>query len=372
MKKVLINASNLHSGGGVQVAISLISELSKNIADKNATYTLYVSSIVYTSLKKLKVDLSCFEKILEINLYGLSAKLYSNKHFFYNFNVCLTVFGPFYFNVKADVHICGFGQSWIIYPDNLANKLFSPYQRLVNYVKYRVQWYFFKKYADEFVVELDHVKQGLVYNKNIDSSKVHVINNCVSNVFKDSSKWKGIDFSMVPKGRTIIGFVGRPYKHKNLEIIKEVDKVLKAKYALDLSFLFTFTEEEMERLGFNSIENFYSIGAIELMQCPTFYNFIDALIFPSLIESFSATPIEAMAMKVRVFASDLPFVRDVCKDYIDYFDPSDAEDIAKTIFDNIRDKNLDFIERAYDYVDSLPDARSRAAKSKQLINLKLR
>ena len=60
---------------------------------------------------------------------------------------------------------------------------------------------------------------------------------------------------------------------------------------------------------------------------------MDAIIFPSLLECFSATPLEAMAMEKPFFASDREFIRDVCSDYALYFDPEDPISAANVIND---------------------------------------
>lgn len=54
MKRVLINASNLHTGGGVQVATSFIAELAE-ILDRlpGCEVSLYVSNAVDSNLRSL-------------------------------------------------------------------------------------------------------------------------------------------------------------------------------------------------------------------------------------------------------------------------------------------------------------------------------
>ncbi|WMO23035.1 hypothetical protein NI374_01130 [Vibrio parahaemolyticus] len=54
MKKILINASNLHVGGGVQVAVSFITELSQILKENKINADCSV--IVSTSVKKILVE----------------------------------------------------------------------------------------------------------------------------------------------------------------------------------------------------------------------------------------------------------------------------------------------------------------------------
>ena len=71
MKKILINASNLHVGGGVQVAASFITELSQILKEQkiNADCSVIVSTSVKRSLSS-EVIYSSFSSFKEINVRG--------------------------------------------------------------------------------------------------------------------------------------------------------------------------------------------------------------------------------------------------------------------------------------------------------------
>ena len=55
------------------------------------------------------------------------------------------------------------------------------------------------------------------------------------------------------------------------------------------------------------------------------------MLFCSLREAFSATPLEALQVGLPLFASDRDFVRSVCGDAATYIDPLDAKAAARTI-----------------------------------------
>ncbi len=57
------------------------------------------------------------------------------------------------------------------------------------------------------------------------------------------------------------------------------------------------------------------------------------LVFPSLYEGFGIPPLEAMAHGCPVVASDIPVVREVCRDAASYFDPGSAGSIAGAMRD---------------------------------------
>ena len=72
IKIILINTSNLHVGGGVQVAVSFIDELSRSNHNLKL-YDLWVSEEVYQNLLKINTDLKKFNSFEVINLQGISS-----------------------------------------------------------------------------------------------------------------------------------------------------------------------------------------------------------------------------------------------------------------------------------------------------------
>lgn len=327
MKKILINASNLHSGGGVQVASSFIYELSLLASEyKKVQISILASKKVINSLSK-DVDLSNFYSFDELNVYGIRRLSKIENSLFVGYDICFTVFGPFYSKVNSLRHIVGFAQPWIAYPKNEVYERLS----LFDFIKYKLKFFIQKKIFfgyDSLIVEADHVKSALQkvgFGKNI-----HVVSNCVSSHFNISEAVKPIYENNI-EGNMVFGFLGKPYTHKNLSILPEVSKLLEENYGLNHIFLFSLTEKEMMDIGFNHINNFVSVGEITSSQCPSFYMSLDALVFPSLLECFSASPIESMSVGVPVIASERTFVSDFCGDAAIYFDPLSPKDVAEKI-----------------------------------------
>lgn len=356
--KALINASNLHFGGGVQVASSFINEL--NDIDIDIDLTIIVSS---------EVDINILDEVKKkfnnryyiADVFGFKKIKGNNVGVFYDsYDVCFTIFGPIYYKTNAKVHLTGFAQPWIAYPNNLAYKKL----RIKDRLKYKLSFYFkecFFKRSDYFIVEQSHIKDALC-QRGFLSNSIFTVSNCISSIYENKKSWLKLDYDLERTDNFTLGFIGRAYLHKNLDILKDVSRILLSKYNLNCEFLFTLTNEEMKECGFSELSNFKSVGKIDVKQCPSFYDSIDALIFPSLLECFSATPIEAMKMNKLIFASDLPFVRDVCKDAAYYFDPMNADDIAETIMLGVKSPELNFkkIQLGQEIIVSLPTARDRA------------
>jgi hypothetical protein len=70
--KIIINTANLHSGGGVQVAVSFIDELSR-METPLSSIRILASSEVHLNLECLNTDITCFASYEVFNTYGVGA-----------------------------------------------------------------------------------------------------------------------------------------------------------------------------------------------------------------------------------------------------------------------------------------------------------
>ena len=318
----LLNASNLHVGGGVQVATSIIGEISQ-FKQIPQDITVWASSSVDENLRQLGYDLSGFYKYKVVNGFGIKSLFSNMAKLIQQFEVVLTVFGPLYVLNYKGVQITGFAQPSIIYPGLGVDKTLSTKLKLL------IQKFFFKR-ADHLIVELEHVREGVLKRKIGIEGKVHISKNCLSSVYFNQEKWLPISIDMVDE-RLKLGFVGRNYPHKNTKIFPEVLRLLEKNHGLKASIYVTFNEKEWGEADADFRKNIINVGALTVAQCPSFYEQMDGVIFPSLLECFSATPLEAMAMEKIIFASDRPFNRNVCREYAYYFDPKSPEMAAKVI-----------------------------------------
>lgn len=74
-----------------------------------------------------------------------------------------------------------------------------------------------------------------------------------------------------------------------------------------------------------------SVGALKQEQLGEYYLACDAVLLPTLLESFSATYLEAMHFGRPIITSDLDFARDVCGKAAAYFDPWNPAAIKQAI-----------------------------------------
>lgn len=361
-RSVLINGSNLHVGGGVAVASSFIDCLS-HIPHRNYDIHLLVSTEIDSNLKAFGTNVGVFKSYTVTDFYGISALWKGLHRYFTDMDVVFTVFGPAYFLRPITRHVFGFAQPQIIYPDNPSASRMPYWIRAKENLKYGLQKLFFCR-ADRLIVELEHVQHKLEKLTLFKNIPIHVVHSCVHTIYHEKAKWAQVD--LTESNHAIkLGIISRNYPHKNLSLLPQLKSYLKNSLDLNVEFYVTFSQEEWRKCTeeFRSCIN--NVGSLRLNQCPTFYSLMDGVIFPSLLECFSAVPIESMMLKRPLFASDLPFVRDVCGDYCNYFDPLSVENIGNVIskyFGMSSDRRQAQIDEAFAHVQKFTDATLRASR----------
>lgn len=369
---VAINTSNLHAGGGIQVAVSFLHELSL-MKDVDFLFLhIFASTEVADALSRLNTNTNTFGHFEIVDSYGIKALFSNLNNRLKNYDVVFTIFGPNYLRVKAKKEIVGFAQLWILNFDNPISRRMSFLQRNLLRLKYYLQWLFFLR-ADHYVVELEHVKSSLIANKGVESEKISVAYNTVSSLYQDKGLWKPVSITK-NKEEFSLGFVTRDYPHKNLDILPSVAEKLELQHNLKVHFYTTLNETEWATKNETFRQHVSTVGSLSPDQCPSFYEQVDAVVFPSLLECFSASPLEALVMCKPLFASDRSFVRDVCGDYAMYFDPLDSGDIARNIAAYFKSdiNHAEQLQQARNHALSFSSAKGRAEKYLEIIQQHLK
>lgn len=366
---VLINASNLHAGGGVQVAASFFCELlDLDLGDLDVV--VWISSEVQDSLLKQGISLPDELNSEVIDTHGLKGFFAPVNRRLNDFNLVFTVFGPNYLRPSNFINVVGFAQLWIL--DSSAYITLPLLSRIKSRLKFFIQKILFKA-ADALVVELEHVRDGLYKDRIAKPGSVHVAYNCISSLYLKPETWQPLESSITSRNFKL-GFLGRDYVHKNTSILPGVKRILAEKYGLNVDFFVTFNEQEWANKPEAFRSSIANVGSLAVTQCPSFYQAMDAVIFPSLLECFSATPLEAMAMEKPLFASDRRFVKDICGDFALYFDPLNPESVADVIANYIQNQHGKDSERlalAREHAINFSSAKGRAERYLEIIRAEL-
>lgn len=374
-KKVLINCSNLHLGGGVAVASSFIDCVSCNDSSRfdDLEIHLLVSSKVDQNVRSLLVDITKFASYEVMDFYGVSALWKGLGKKLAGYDAVFTVFGPAYTFRRIKNHFVGFAQPNIIYPDNPVNKNLPLLQKAKTRTKYFFQKLFFSL-ASGVVVELPHVEQGLRGMSWFRDKKIFVVESAVHSVYSKRKEWEPLGEGVMGSVNLKLGLVSRNYPHKNLAVLPEVKRILKDVFDMDVSLYVTFTNGEWELCDENFQKSVINVGPLKLAQCPSFYAQLDGVVFPTVLECFSAVPIETFMLEKPLFVSDRGFIRDICREHANYFDPLSPYSIAISIhqfFSLPPDVQHKRTMAAHKFVQSLPGPDVRAARYLDILRSEL-
>lgn len=324
---MLLNLSNIKTGGGIQVSLSFMDYLSKSDFKFKK---ILISKKLLAEIKKNKTDYKRGNVVVVKNLF--------HKIWFLTFHgqkSVFTLFGPTYgFKLKYVTWINGFAQPWILFPKNIVYKELNILKNIFFKFKFFIQKQLYKK-SDFLVVEHEFIKNEL-RDRIVKNSKIKVANNAINQIFLDKSSWKKIK---IRNSNTIkIGMIGRNYLHKNFSIALKVKKELLDRFKLKTEFYATLDLSEIKSINKSFSNNINCIGQLSLRECPEFYNKMDIIFFPSNLECFSATPIESVFMGKKLVCADYSFNKYLDSQLISFFTPNDHVSAAETLFRVISDK----------------------------------
>jgi len=335
--KILVNASNLRVGGGVQKAVEFIrSSLSY---PSGHAFRYVVSDVVARNLEALVetrgLDLTVASASPARPWAGRATRrLLLELEGRFRPDVVFSVFGPTYHAFRSP-HVMGFAVPWVTHPNPYAwRTLRNPISRAKHWAWCQrvTHW---TRLADQWVLETRVAADGLSKVLGADPARFHVVpNTCAEQYYRARETGVPPDARMRRESGSdfLLLVFSAWYPHKNLEIVPHVAAALRSRDPKrNYRFFLTFDrtsgpwraiEAGARRLGVE--RNVVNLGPVPVGDGPGLYSSSDALFLPTLLESFTATYPEAMCSRRPIVTSDLPFARDICRDAALYVPPNDA------------------------------------------------
>jgi glycosyltransferase involved in cell wall biosynthesis len=330
--RVIINASSIFKGGAEQVVNSFINEC-KTIGGNE--YHVFLCDNIMNALDESSFDDNFHFHKLEKRPGSSLFNLYKSLRHFDRLekkirpDVVISTGGHGYWRPKAPI-LTGFNIPHYVYPE-------SPYFRKI-FLKKRLYWKLkksfdlhFYKSSDAIVVQTDDVNRRV--KKLLPGASVYTVSNTVNGAFLDPAETEKKLPEKEDSKEIRLLTVSSNYPHKNLGIIKDVLDELFRMDIKQIRFVVTLPEQAFKE-GFSDEKyrgNIVNVGPVSIDECPSLYSECDMMFLPTLLECFSASYVEAMAMKKPILTSDLGFARTICRDAAVYFDPEDGKDIAVKI-----------------------------------------
>jgi len=298
------------------------------------------------------------DKVQRQQLYALEKRLQPD--------VVFSVFGPAYMKFRSP-HLCGVAVGWVTHSTRLAFAALPNWLARAKTFLTCVYKGFWLRYADRWVVEAESARDGMRRRIGVSPDNVDIVENSCAAVFNaaDLAPSRSPDSGEVLR----LVYVSAYYPHKNIEFIPAVAEALRRK-APDqgLEFIVTLPDDEpgLQRLLADAAARGVSdcirnAGRVSLRQIIELYRDAHLCYMPSLLETFSATYPEAMALGRPIVTNDLDFAHANCGNAAVFAAPNDADAHADAILGLLRSSS-DWdacIERGIARLAELPDARRK-------------
>jgi glycosyltransferase involved in cell wall biosynthesis len=376
LSQVLVDASNLHVGGGVQVAASFLDELALLAADVGMcrrhpwipTTRVEASPCVMAELAER--TLTAFRPSELCRRPTQLARWVPRAP---EYDVSFVVFGPDDSASRARRRVQGYADVTAVFARPAGVPVPPARPRLKRWVRGKLSRALLSR-ADVVLVETDAFATGI--RKMVPAFRGHI--EVVANAVNAAVTGAAGEMPALsagtgrPDSPVRLLYVARAYPHKNHDFLGAVGEELED-LGVTAQFVVTLTEDEwamrtplFRRFAVNA-------GPQQAEELAGLYSDADAAIFPSLLEVYSATPLEAISLDRLVFASDRDFVRTSCRDVPIYFDPLDPAGCAEAIAGWIADPSTakSHIGRGRDLVRELPTARDRALRYVEIISAQM-
>lgn len=367
--RVLVDMSNLVVGGGLQVGASFLDELSRIRADEASHERWpWLADIVVEASEQVVANSTTRGAGLRVDVVngrpGARLRRLPRRP---EFDVSFTVFGPDYGPRRARRRVVGFADVTSLFPEFAGIRGARPLA--MHAVRRRVSRRIFLT-AERIVAESAHVTAALHERWGIDPARLRVVPNVLNRVFDDASQQTPLDLDLDIDGARVFAYPTRAYPHKNLAVLGAARRIVTASSGLDVRFALTLTDAEWDQLDAETRNASINVGPLKVTQVPALYAASAGVVFPSLNECFSVTPLEAMRAGRTLVASDRPFAREVADDAAWYVEPTDPASLAAGLVAALSDdaESARRVEVGRQVAAGWPSARDRATAYLDLID----
>ena len=335
MNTILINATAARCSGALTILNQFITHIKQN--DGNSYYifvdTNYEPVSHFTNIKYIHIDTTAWGKRIFWDNWGFKRYVQANA-----LNPSL---------------IISFQNTGVRYNENIPQLIYYHqalplFEKQWNFFKSQERLFFLYKYLYSyfvsqsihknvfFVVQIQSIKEAFLQRYNISSERVHVLPPEIQTI--DYGKVSRVDFE---DGKKHFIYPASPHLYKNHSLLLKALHLIKKRNVTLFQMIrlhLTLSEDDVLDLS-KQVHNLGVEDAIvyegvlpfqKLLAC---YKSMDALLFPSYIETFGLPLLEAAGAGMCIIASDLPYVHDVIGGYegVSYQNYEDVEAWASAI-----------------------------------------
>ena len=319
------------AGGGKSILDNYLTLLSKNSGDVKH-FVLTPDPIKYQRFSSDIIMIVAIKKIFQSQIMApLVYKIYL-PHLIRKINPDVVFnLADIPISIKTIRQVFLFDWPYAAYRDSVVWKKMD----LLSWITKKIKLFYFVRfldYIDTTIVQTETIKRRL--ESLYPLKDIVVIPNAVT--LEHTRNAKDFDFGL-PNAPLLL-CLSRYYPHKNFEILLPLAKEIK-RMSLDFKLVTTINplEHKMAKVFLSRVTDLelddiiLNIGNVDMDLTPALYQKCDALLMPTLLETYCLPYIEAMKHRRVILTSDMDFSRDVCGEAAVYFDPSDYLSILESI-----------------------------------------
>lgn len=328
---ILVNGLKTQIGGGRSILLNYL-KLFQNDKSRDVYYVITPDERCFDEYNSVNIRIIRLSKLYSVNLlfpllyYYKLPRIIKEYKIKVVFNLCDIVIPT------KTPQIYLFDWPYAVYPESIVwNKM-----DYIDRINRKIKLLLFKKYipyAKVILAQSSTMKTRLMRIYNL--SNVAIIPNAVS-LQNINDKLENNYY--LPKDKIKLLYLTYYYSHKNLEILIPLALEIKEK-CLPYYLVTTINPnqhikakkfvEDIKKYKLNDV--ICNLGTIETEKVPSLYRQCDAVLMPTLLESFSGVYAEAMYHKLTILTSNLDFAVDVCSKSAFYFEPMDKNSILNSI-----------------------------------------
>lgn len=324
MKKLIINASNCHSGGGKTLILGFLKGVSNDT--KTIVYVddrLEINFPLCNSIQLIKI--SRYKRFL----IGFMIKKILNE------NDKIIYFGNLPPYLKFNCNNVILQLSSRFYVDSISMKGFG-IKNIIRIYLEKLYYKFFIKNVTQVIVQTSSMYEKLILSGFKKEISILAFDDLGNNIFKQEKKEKD---SFI--------YVASLFPYKNHKRLLMAWEKLKSKNISPKLYLTidgnTNKQKWIKEFVSTNKLNVILLSNISRSELLSVYSKVETLIYPSLFEAYGLPLIEARKYKMKIIASDL----DYCWDFVepdDFFNPYDVDSIARSLMRFLKKKRkLDVI-----------------------------
>lgn len=246
-------------------------------------------------------------------------------------DVIYSILAPSYHRFKT-VEVMRCANAWsVVGGVNKYALRVTPFLYLMRYrFKSWVTRYLMRK-TKYFITQTETAKRCILKTVHTSSDNVCVISNVLSAKYHNANREK------IPHNGFNMVYISTPAVHKDFMLLPYVASILIKEFGIkDFKIHVTLPDycstaflNLIEEMGVS--EFFVNHGYLNSNEMIDIYRQCDLGLFPSLLETFSATLLEYMYFRLPIVASDFDFNKEVTGNAAIYFMPHNAQDMANKI-----------------------------------------